>query len=535
VGVGLHQALVTVTNNNDVRVEAQSEENWEKFFNSMVQKPQDSRAFERIGFKMPKIQKDNNKTMRLQPAEEVSKQFGVGLKNFEGDDIVIMNRKEESNMFFPVILKVAEVYKALKDGDPHVTKRASGVGSSTGASSASGASLSGNNQQGKEKGKSLQSGSPSKPSTRREDGEDDAKDDEPPGEDSDPPSDSEPSGARKMGLHKFTVKVYAKEGGGFRNVSTIRRNNNIKQQINLASILPTLEIVFFRNEQGEKILEVEAITQCNLRRNVQFNRDHDATNQPYFGWFQDDIMLSFKGTSKDESEKTRLRKPKATHEDHKEPTTAKDIINIAQGVNKIDASQKVWKAMGRFFGFGGDYGESSTNTIARNSSKAHSIETSVDQIEGFNLIKSNERHNLIFEFEIPKSIKYCTNPQKLLGYSHTFTPRIVGEWIVFEDNQCTEAPYTFEVKRNLFHIEKNAITFKRIFLQEYELEMFINLKMTHLNDLPSNKTIAIYQQNLPDAPVQPVVDAPVQPVLDAPEPVRLVLATREQAVKTIIQ
>jgi hypothetical protein len=37
VGVGLHQALVTVTNNNDVRVEAQSEENWEKFFNSMVQ------------------------------------------------------------------------------------------------------------------------------------------------------------------------------------------------------------------------------------------------------------------------------------------------------------------------------------------------------------------------------------------------------------------------------------------------------------------------------------------------------------------
>jgi hypothetical protein len=62
VGVGLHQALVTVTNDNDVKVEAQSEENWEKFFESMVLKAQDLGAFELIGFKMPKMEKDNNKT-----------------------------------------------------------------------------------------------------------------------------------------------------------------------------------------------------------------------------------------------------------------------------------------------------------------------------------------------------------------------------------------------------------------------------------------------------------------------------------------
>jgi hypothetical protein len=47
---------------------------------------------------------------------------------------------------------VAEVYKAFKEGDPHVTKRPSGVGPPIGVA---GASSSGSNQQGKEEGKSV--------------------------------------------------------------------------------------------------------------------------------------------------------------------------------------------------------------------------------------------------------------------------------------------------------------------------------------------------------------------------------------------
>jgi hypothetical protein len=100
-----------------VKVEALSESVWKSLLASMFKEVQDSGAFELIGVKMPKMEVDNIQTMSLPSAEPVAKQFGVSLKDFQGDYIVTMKRKEESNMFFPVILKVAEVYKALKEGD----------------------------------------------------------------------------------------------------------------------------------------------------------------------------------------------------------------------------------------------------------------------------------------------------------------------------------------------------------------------------------------------------------------------------------
>jgi hypothetical protein len=57
-----------------------------------------------------------------------------------------MDKKEENNMFFLVIWKVDEVYKAFKQGTPHVTKQPSKVGSSRGVSEEA---LGGSNQQGK--------------------------------------------------------------------------------------------------------------------------------------------------------------------------------------------------------------------------------------------------------------------------------------------------------------------------------------------------------------------------------------------------
>jgi len=500
VGVGLHQALVTVTSDNDVKVESLSESAWKSLLASMFMEDQGSGAFELIGFKMPKMEEDNIETLSLPAAEQVAKQFGVGLKDFQGDHIVRMYRKEESNMFFPVILKVAEVYKALKEGDPHVTKRPSGVGSSTGAS---GDSSCGSTQQGKEESKSVQGWSLLKSSNLQEEGKDDEKDDEGKPPAGDPPPDFGSSNEPEMGLPTYTVNVHAPAGRGFQDVSRIPLN--MKQQITTASIYPTIfKIVFSRNKEKEKFFEVIAQTQCNLGRNALCNLDHDVDSQPYFGWFQDDIMISFNGISA-ECQRTRLQTSTATNQKDEEGITTKEIINLALGENRGLAIQKSWSLIFKAM-FGGEVGESSTRNVATNVLRTDSTELiSVKQIEGFNVHERHEEHNLTYVFRIPTSIKNSTTPSRFLRYHDTFTSKIVGNWKVLNDNKCQAAHYIFQVRRHLFHIQQNAITFGRRCLQEYELGMFINLEMTHLDGLRSNKTIQIGQENLPGAPVSIII------------------------------
>jgi hypothetical protein len=129
----------------------------------------------------------------------------------------------------------------------------------------------------------------------------------------------------------------------------------------------------------------------------------------------------------------------------------------------------------------------------------------VKQIEGFNVHECHEEHNLIYVFRIPTSIKNSTTPSRFLRYHDTFTSKIVGKWKVLNDNKCQAAEYSFKVRRDLFHIQQNAITFWGRCLQNYKLGMFINLEMTHLIGLPLDKTIEIGQENLGEAPVSIII------------------------------
>jgi hypothetical protein len=486
VGVGLHQALVTVTNDNDVKVEVQSEEDWINLLASMFMKVQDSGGFELIGFKMPKMEKDNNKTRSLPSAEQVSKQFGVGLK----DRIVTMNQKEEINMFFPVILKVAEVYNALKDGDPHVTKQASGIGSSTGASSASEASSSGNNQQGKEEGQSLQTWSLWKPWTWWEYGKGDENDEgKPPG--GDPPPNSGPSSDPEMVPHKYTVNVYPKEGGTFHD------GCQIQEEIKTASINPNLEIVFSRNKRGAKFFKVTARTQCSLGSHA--HRQH-------FGWFQNDIKISFEGISS-ECKKTTLKNPIVTTENDEEGIPIREATHKSFGgaTNVADLQGKFIHGSFMLAGFGVQPGvlKNKTETFEGNYSTTTIEErTCVKQIDGFNINPLHKMPNLIFLFRIPTSIMNIDNLSRLEQYRNTFTPKIVGHWDVPKHIGIHFADYSFKVERHLFHIEESAVTFKGGLLQDYVLEMFINLAMTHLDGLNTDETIDIYEENFVGEAIQ---------------------------------
>ncbi len=212
-------------------------------------------------------------------------------------------------------------------------------------------------------------------------------------------------------------------------------------------------------------------TQCNL--------GYDALNPTYFGWFQDDIMISFQGIS-EECERTLLTQSTATNQKGEEGITTKVTTNITSGEDRGLVIQKSWRINFKAM-FGGEIGESITKNVVSNFSTTDAQQTiNVKQIEGFNVHKRNVDHNLIYKFSILTSIK---NTTKCLRYYDTFTPIIVGNWKVLKDNECMAAHYIFEVRRHLFHIQQNATTSKRKHLQAYKLEMFINLKMTHLNGL----------------------------------------------------
>jgi hypothetical protein len=476
VGVGLPQALVTVTSDNDVKVESLSESAWKCSLASMFKKVQDLGAFELIGFRMRKMEEDKIETMSL-PSKDVAKQFGVGLKDVDGNHFVTMNKREQ-NMFFPVIWEVAKEYKAFKQGDPHVTKRPSGVGSSTGAS---GASSSRSSQQGKEEGKSVRNWSLWKPWTWWEYGKGDEKDDEgkPPG--GDPPPDSEPSSEPERDPPIFTVNVHPEAGRRFRDPA------EIPPQIRPASIVPKMRIEFFRDKSSSKFLRVTTQTQCNLG---QFATQND------FGWFHDDIQISFKGTSS-ECRGTRLECSTASDLNNNEGETIKDTTNYTLEESTSFAHLESSGAFGQVLvaGSGGQvqHHQDSTKTIGGRSSMTCTQEENVKQIEGFIVCKFDFEEDLIYKFCIPKRIKNSKDPIRLLRYCHSFTPKIVGTWCVSEQNNSITAPFTFRVERNLKSVEGNCGGGR---LQDYELLMFINLAMTHLDGLRSNKSITLERQNL---------------------------------------
>jgi hypothetical protein len=480
VGVGLHQALVTVTNDNDVKVEALSESAWESLLASMFMEVQDLGAFELIGFKMPKMEEDNIETMSL-PSKDVAKQFGVGLNDFHGDHLVTMNKREQSNMLFPVIWKMAEEYKAFKQGDLHVTKRPSEGGSSTGASGVSGDSSSGSSQQGNEESRSEQPWSPWKPWTWWKPRKGDEKDDEskPPG--GDPPPDSGPSSEPETVPPIFTVNIYPEAGRRFCDAT------EIPPQIRTASIKPKMRIEFFRDKSSSKFLHVTTQTQCNLG---QFATQND------FGWFQDDIQISFKGTLP-ECRGTRLECSTASDLNNNEGETIKDTTNYTSEESTSFAHLESSGASGQVLVAGSgakvQHHQDTTKTSGGRSSITCTQEENVKQIEGFIVCKFDYEEDLIYKFCIPKSIKNSKDPVRLLRYCHSFTPKIVGTWCVSEENNSITAPFTFNVGRNLKSGEGNCGGGR---LQDYVLVMYINLAMTHLDGLRSNKSIMLEKQNL---------------------------------------
>jgi hypothetical protein len=140
--------------------------------------------------------------------------------------------------------------------------------------------------------------------------------------------------------------------------------------------------------------------------------------------------------------------------------------------------------------------ENETETVERNFLGTESEETTgVKQIEGFNINPMHCKPNLIFLFNIPTNIMNSDYLSRLKRYRNTFTPKIVGDWDVFKQIENVSANYSFKVERHLFHMKESAFTPEGGCWQDYVLEMFINLAMTHLVCFPPDTTIDIYEEN----------------------------------------
>jgi hypothetical protein len=245
-----------------------------------------------------------------------------------------------------------------------------------------------------------------------------------------------------------------------------------------------MRIEFFRDKTLSKFLRVATQTQCNLG---QFATQND------FGWFQDDIRISFKGTLQ-ECRGTRLECSTASDLNNNVGETIKDITNCTSEESTSFAHLESSGALGQVLvaGFGAQFQhhQDTTKTSGGRSSITCTQEGNVKQIEGFIVCKFYFKEDLIYKFCIPKSIK---DHVRLLRYCHSFTPKLVSTWCVSEENNSITTPFTFSVERNLKSGEGNCGGGR---LQDYVLVMCINLAMTHLNGLRSNKNIILEEKNL---------------------------------------
>ncbi|CAM6040804.1 unnamed protein product, partial [Sphagnum compactum] len=286
VGVGLERAKVLVTRGYEVGVMQLSENNWKRSWEKVFSQVKDSESSELVAIKMPKLQGDHVKSTSL-PAEDISREFGVSLKDFPETHVITLHCTEErSGQFFPLVWKVVDEYRNLKCGSTcATTKQTSGTGSTKSPNTSSSGSI----QQSTSGGGPNFSQSPS--STRQEEKMDEDEDDDKslPPEDPLPPDPS--SAPNDMRNRRLKVSIYPGARGAF------YVPNGTKQRVHQtpfqeeATIMPVIEIEFLQKGIGKKFITVTTKTQCNLG----IDGGPEWCGVKEFSWYQNNIQISFTG------------------------------------------------------------------------------------------------------------------------------------------------------------------------------------------------------------------------------------------------
>jgi hypothetical protein len=455
----------------------------------------DSESSELVAIKMPKLQGDHVKSTSL-PAEDISRKFGVSLKDFPETHVITLNcTEEQSGQFFPLVWKVVDEYRNLKCGSTcATTKQTSGTGSTKSPNSSSSGSI----QQSTSGGGPNFSQSPSL--TRQEEKMDDDEDDDKslPPEDPLPPDPS--SAPNDMRNRSLKVSIFPEEGGAFHDPDTKQPVQQTPFQ-RVATIMPVIEIEFSQKGIDEKFITLTTQTQCNLGIDGGPKwRGHNL-----FSWYQNNIDISFNGDGR----QTRLLSSSASAQDDSW-IDAKLTINEALMASLSLSCEESHGAGGqiRIAGSGvqTSIGSKATKTQGGNLTIANTQEIGgIKQIQGFIVHPRCRENDLVFNFCLPSrlmpesSTQSGIDLQSLSQCDDTFEPKVTGKWIVWSENQ--HAGYVFKVRRYLYRLRSSELhqDEKLCLMQDYQLLMFVNLAMTHLDRYNTNDIVRLTERN-PELP-----------------------------------
>ncbi|CAK9193921.1 unnamed protein product [Sphagnum troendelagicum] len=495
VGVGLERAKVLVTRGYEVGVMQLSESDWKISWEKVFSQVKDSESSELVAIKMPKLQGDHVKSMSL-PAEDISRKFGVSLKDFPETHVITLScTEEQSGQFFPLVWKIVDEYRNLKCGSTcATTKQTSGTGSTKSPNTSSSGSI----QQSTSGGGPNFSQSPSL--TRQEEKMDDDEDDDEslPPEDPLPPDPS--SAPNDMRNRTLKVSIFPGAGGAFHDPDTKQsvRQTPFQEE---ATIMPVIEIEFLQEGIDKKFITVTTQTQCNLGT----DGGPEWRGVKLFSWYQNNINISFKGNDR----QTQLLSSSASAQDDSLIDT-KSTINKALMASTSYAQEESRGAGGqiRIAGSGvqGQIDIKATETQGGNLTIANTQEIGgIKQIQGFIVHPRCRENDLVFNFCLPSrlmpgsSTESGIDLQSLSQCDDTFDPKVTGKWNVWSENQ--HASYIFEVRRYLYRLPSSKLHQDEIkcLMQDYQLLMFVNLAMTHLDRYNTNDIVRLTERN-PELP-----------------------------------
>jgi hypothetical protein len=455
----------------------------------------DSESSELVAIKMPKLQGDHVKSTSL-PAEDISRKFGVSLKDFPETHVITLNCEEEqSGQFFPLVWKVVDEYRNLKCGSTcATTKQTSGTGSTKSPNTSSSGSI----QQSTSGGGPNFSQSPSL--TRQEEKMDDDEDDDKslPPEDPLPPDPS--SAPNDMRNRKLKVSIFPGAGGAFHDPDTKQpvQQTPFRQ---VATIMPVIEIEFLQEGIDKKFITVTTKTQCNL--GTDGGPKWHGVN--FFSWYQNNIKISFKGNDR----QTQLLSSSASAQDDSLIET-KLTINKALMASTSSSQEESRGAGGQIHiagsGVQGQIDIKAMETQGGNLTIANTQEIGgIKQIQGFIVHPRCRENDLVFNFCLPSrlmpesSTQSGMDLQSLSQCDDTFEPKVTGKWIVWSEDQ--HACYVFKVRRYLYRLALSDWHQDEIkcLMQDYKLLMFVNLAMTHLDRYNTNDIVRLTERN-PELP-----------------------------------
>ncbi|CAN5972833.1 unnamed protein product [Sphagnum jensenii] len=302
------------------------------------------------------------------------------------------------------------------------------------------------------------------------------------GEDEDNPIDDPPFSLHKEVERKkvLDVTIYPRGAGTFFNKSTDDFDIP-KDHLKNAIISPILEFKFELEGKHGKTITTTTKTKCSFGK--------DNHNPSYY---QNKIKISLKCEE-------AQNPPRLTKDEVEKLEPIKKTITVMSNTSNslLDGGSATLGLTMLGNQLGGSL--THTHTVGTGISHTRSIETIVDQLDGFEVNRQSQENEMIYWFNYPRqSLDHAIdqfNDTGLPKICNTFEPSIIGEWHVSEVDVNKCARYSFEVERRFFSIEdlmqshKDGTSNLRSIPQLYMVQLEVNHAMSHIHNYRTSQLL----------------------------------------------